>query len=162
MKIEAETSVASIKLMNQDLVKLDRFDGTNFTRWQDKLKFLTTLKIFSILDPKLKPLPEPSDKDTDERRAERKKQQEDELIFPGHILNALMDCLYNLYTSIQLANEIWNALEYKYKVEEEGAKKFFISKYFDFKMNDEKAILAQVHELQVIVNKLCVVNFDLP
>ena len=38
--------------------------------------------------------------------------------------------------------------------EEEGTKNFLISKYFDFKMNDEKAILAQMHELLVIVNKL--------
>ena len=29
--MEMETSVAIIKLMNQDLVKLDRFDATNFT-----------------------------------------------------------------------------------------------------------------------------------
>ena len=99
--METETSVASIKLMNEDLVKLDRFDGTNFTRWQDKLKFLlTALKIFYILDPELDPLPEASDKDTDERKAERKKQQEDELICRGHILKALSNCLYDLYTSI--------------------------------------------------------------
>ena len=37
-----------------------------------------------------------------------------------------------------------------------------ISKYFDFKMSDEKAILVQVHELQVIFNKLCAVKIDLP
>jgi len=37
--------------MNQDFVKLDKFDGTNFTRWQDKMKFLlTALKIFYVLD----------------------------------------------------------------------------------------------------------------
>uniref|UniRef100_F6I3U5 ADP-ribosyl cyclase/cyclic ADP-ribose hydrolase n=1 Tax=Vitis vinifera TaxID=29760 RepID=F6I3U5_VITVI len=30
--MEGET----IKIMNQDLVRLDRFDGSNFTRWQDK------------------------------------------------------------------------------------------------------------------------------
>ena len=105
--METETSVASIKLMNQDLVKLDRFDGTNFTRWQDKLKFLlTALKIFYILDPELEPLPESSDKDSDERKAERKKRQEDELICRGHILNALSDRLYDLYTSTQSAKEI--------------------------------------------------------
>ena len=52
--------------MNQDLVKLDRFDGTNFTRWQDKLKFLlTALKIFYILDPELAPIPEPQDNDNE-------------------------------------------------------------------------------------------------
>ena len=71
-----------IKLMNQDLVNLDRFDDTNFTQWQDKLKFLlTALKIFYVLDPELAPISEPTDEDIDERRAERKKRQEDELIF---------------------------------------------------------------------------------
>ena len=33
-----------------------------------------------------------------------------------------------------------------------GTKKFLISKEFNFKMNDGKAIFAQVHELQAIVN----------
>ena len=43
--------------MNQDFVKLDRFDGTNFTRWQDKMKFLLiALKIFYVLDPSLNSL----------------------------------------------------------------------------------------------------------
>ena len=119
--METETSVASIKLMNQDLVKLDCFDGTNFTRWQDKLKFLlTALKIFYILDSELAPIPEPQDDDNEQRRAERKKRQENELICRGHILNALSDRLYDLYTSTQSARDIWNALEFKYKAEEEG------------------------------------------
>ncbi|KAL6316620.1 hypothetical protein AAG906_018875 [Vitis piasezkii] len=59
--MEGET----IKIMNQDLVRLDRFDGSNFTRWQDKVRFLlTALKIFYILDPTLAPLSEPKENDT--------------------------------------------------------------------------------------------------
>ncbi|XP_022873473.1 uncharacterized protein LOC111392372, partial [Olea europaea var. sylvestris] len=112
--------MATIKLMNQDLVRLDRFDGTNFTRWQDKLKFLlTALKIFYILDPELTPLPEPANGETEAVRAERQKRQEDELICRGHILNALSDRLYDLYTNTSSAKEIWNALESKYKAKEE-------------------------------------------
>ena len=127
--METETSIATIKLMNQDLVKLDRFDGTNLTRWQDKLKFLlTALKIFYVFNPELAPIPEPTEEDTDERRAERKKQQEDELICRGHILNALSNHLNDLYTSTQSTREIWNALEFKYKTDEEGTKNFMISK----------------------------------
>ncbi|RVW79629.1 Retrovirus-related Pol polyprotein from transposon TNT 1-94 [Vitis vinifera] len=84
--MEGET----IKIMNQDLVRLDRFDGSNFTRWQDKVRFLlTALKIFYILDPTLAPLPEPK--------------------------------LYDLYTNTYSAREIWEALENKYKAEEEEA-----------------------------------------
>lgn len=75
-------------------------------------------------------------------------------------MNALSDRLYDLYTTYY-AKEIRNALEYKYKAEEEGAKKFLISKYFDFKFIDNKPVLPQVHELQIIVNKLRAIKIDL-
>lgn len=81
---------------------------------------------------------------------------------PGHILNALSDRLYDLYTKTSSGKEIWNALEYKYKAEKEGTKKFLISKYFDFKFINNKPVLPQLHELQVVVNKLRVVKIDLP
>ncbi|RVW41670.1 Retrovirus-related Pol polyprotein from transposon TNT 1-94 [Vitis vinifera] len=124
----------TIKIMNQDLVRLDRFDGSNFTRWQDKVRFLlTALKIFYILDPTLAPLPKPKENDTPQVVAARKKREEDELICKGHILNALSDRLYDLYTNTNSAREIWEALENKYKAEEE-----------------------------VIVNKLKVLKIELP
>ncbi|XP_058783461.1 uncharacterized protein LOC131658150 [Vicia villosa] len=158
-----DASVSSIKLMNQDLVKLDRFDGTNYTRWQDKMTFLlTTLKIQYVLDPDLEEIPEPTPDDTNEIKKERKKRKEDELLCRGHILNTLSDRLYDLYTDTASAKEIWKALEFKFKAEEEGTKKFLISKYFDFKMLDSKPILAQVHELQVLVNKIKAVKIDVP
>lgn len=40
-------------------------------------------------------------------------------------------------------------------------KKFFISLYFDSKMHDNKFLLLQVHELQIIVNKLRAVKIEL-
>ncbi|RVW16046.1 Retrovirus-related Pol polyprotein from transposon TNT 1-94 [Vitis vinifera] len=98
--------------MNQDLVRLDRFDGSNFTRWQDKVRFLlTALKIFYILDPTLAPLPEPKENDAPQVVAARKKREEDELICRGHILNALSDRLYDLYTNTNSAREIWRLLK---------------------------------------------------
>ena len=55
------------KMMNQDFVKLDKFDGSNFIRWQDKMKFLlTTLKIFYVLDPNLQPIPDLTPEDTEQ------------------------------------------------------------------------------------------------
>ncbi|XP_057452128.1 uncharacterized protein LOC130743934 [Lotus japonicus] len=158
-----DASVSSIKVMNQDLVKLDCFDGTNFTRWQDKMIFLlTALKIYYVLDPDLTPIAEPQDDDSDELKTERKKRIEDELLCRGHILNTLSGRLYDLYTDTQSTVEIWKALEFKFKAEEEGTKKFLISKYFDFKMLDSKPILQQVHELQVLVNKIKAVKIDIP
>ena len=72
--MEGTSHLASLKMLDHELVKLDRFDGTNFTRWQDKMKFLlTALKIFYVFDPSLMPIPEPSDDDTNEVKAQRKK-----------------------------------------------------------------------------------------
>ncbi|XP_058766022.1 uncharacterized protein LOC131639548 [Vicia villosa] len=143
----SDAAVSSIKVMNQDLVKLDRFDGTNYTRWQDKMTFLlTALKVHCVLDPDLTPIPEPTDDNSDEVKKERKKCKEDELLCRGHILNTLSDRLYDLYTDNPSAVEIWKALEFKFKAEEE----------------DAKPILPQVHELQVLVNKIKAVKIDIP
>ncbi|XP_064994219.1 uncharacterized protein LOC103978967 isoform X1 [Musa acuminata AAA Group] len=77
-------------------------------------------QIFYVLDPNLQPIPDPTDDDTDEIKAEQKKRNEDEVMCRGHILNALSDRLYDLYTVEPSAKAIWNALEFKYHAEEEG------------------------------------------
>ena len=151
-----------IKIMNQDFVRLDRFYGSNFTGWQDKMRFLlTALKIFYTLDPALAPLLEPKEDDTAEVVEKRKKMEENELICMGHILNALSDRLYDLYTNTHSARKIWDTLENKYKAQEEGTKKFLISQYMDFKKIYEKPFLLHIHELQVIVNKLKFLKIEL-
>lgn len=104
-----------------DAGKLDRFDGTNFTRGKEKMTFLLiALNIFYIMDNDLKPLPEASDKDTEHIVADRKKRKDDELLCPGYILNNLSDHLYDLYTPVQSAKEIWKVLEVKYATEKKG------------------------------------------
>ena len=97
------------------------------------MKFLlTALKLFYVLDLNLMHFPTASNEDTDEIKAQRKKREEDELICRGHILNTLSDRLYDLYTSMKSSNEIWNALEAKYKTEKIGTNKFIIQNYFDY------------------------------
>ncbi|KAM1148086.1 hypothetical protein FF1_028782 [Malus domestica] len=108
----------ALKIINQDVYKLDKFDGSNFTRWKDKMRFmLTVLNVIYVLDPKLEPIREPSDKDSDNIVADRKKREEDELVCRGHILGTLSDRLYDMYAHIQSPKEIWEALEHKYTTE---------------------------------------------
>ena len=103
-----------------------------------------------------------SDEDTDEIKVQRKKQEEDELICKGHILNTLSDCLYDLYTSMKSPKDIWNAFEAKYKTEKIGTNKFIIQKYFDYKILDNISVLDQVYELQILVNKLRDLSINIP
>lgn len=161
--METETNMASIKMMNQDMIKLDQFDGNNFTRWQDKMTFLlTALGLSYLLNADLPQLTVPTPEASDDVRKAYAKRNEHTLLCRGHILNALSDRLYDFYKEMKTPLEIWNALENKYKVQEEGTNKFLIAEYFDYEMADGKPILSQVHELQGIVNKLSSLNIKLP
>ena len=65
--MEGTSDVSAWKMLNHELVKLDCFDGTNFSRWKDKMKFLlTALKLFYVLDPNLMPFPTATNEDTNE------------------------------------------------------------------------------------------------
>ena len=116
---------------NLEVFKLDRFDGTNFTRWKDKLFFLLTeLGVAYLLSRNLSTIPEPSDKDDEETIATRKKRKEDEVRCRGYILNSLSDRLYNLFRTINSPQEIWSALEKKYTSIKQGTDRFLDMKFF--------------------------------
>ena len=103
--------MASLKMRNLEFVKLDKFDGTNFTHCQDKILFLfTALKDSYLLNPDLPPITEPKDDDTEEVKAEfkaeRKKRTENELLCKGNSLNKLSDCFYDFFTFVKSPKEI--------------------------------------------------------
>lgn len=155
--MNTKTILATIKLINQDLVWSDRFDGTNFIWWQDRLKFLLiALKIFYMLKPSMASICEPSE----EVRAEERKDKRTNWFVEVTFLMPFL-IIYTISAPPPLwAKEIRKSLEKKYKVEEEGTEKFLILKYFNFKMHDSVSLLPQVHELQVIVNKMNVVKIE--
>ena len=116
--------------------------------------FLTALKVGYVLDPNLPQIPVPTPDEIEDVKKERPKCQEDELLCRGHILNTLSDRLYDLFTSVQSPREIWNALEFKYNTEKQGADKFLTLQFFEFIMVDHIYVLDQVSELQILVSKL--------
>ena len=49
-----------LRAMNQEFVKLERFNGANFTIWKGKMLFLLSMSnIAFVLDPMTLPLVEP-------------------------------------------------------------------------------------------------------
>ncbi|XP_009798691.1 uncharacterized protein [Nicotiana sylvestris] len=147
----------------KEFIKLDRFDGSNFTRWKDKMIFLlTAMKIFYVLDPQLPDVPDPTAEDSDEMKATKKKREDDELRCQGHILNTLTDRLYDMYQNLKSPREIWTALQSAYENEKRGIDKFLSLKYFEFKMVDTKPTMDQIHELQILVSKLSDLEVKIP
>jgi hypothetical protein len=141
--------------VNQEFAKLDRFNGTNFICWKDKMMFLLiALKIFYIFDMILPKIPTSTSENNDKLKVKCKKRDEDELLCRGHIFNNLSDHLYNLFISIKSLKEIWKLLEYKYYKEKQSVDKFLIMKYFEFLMIDNVYVMDQVHKLQVLILNL--------
>ncbi|XP_022893873.1 uncharacterized protein LOC111408334 [Olea europaea var. sylvestris] len=44
----------------------------------------------------------------------------------NYIMNSLADALYNVYSTMKTAEELWESLDQKYKTEDAGAKKFIL------------------------------------
>ena len=50
-----------------------------------------------------------------------------DLLCRNYVMNGLHDSLYNVYYAIKTANELWESLDRKYKIEDVKAKKFGVS-----------------------------------
>ncbi|XP_028115863.1 uncharacterized protein LOC114313655 [Camellia sinensis] len=74
----------------------------------------------------------------------------------NYVLNSLADSLFNVFYAKKSTNELWDALDKKYKTEDAGAKKFVVSRFLDFKIVDSKIVINQVQEFQVaaLIEKL--------
>ena len=121
-------------LSNPKPEKPEKFDGTEFKRWQQKMLFyLTTLHLARFLqeDP-----PEPA---TDA-------WTQCDFFCRNYILNGLDDSLYNVYSPITTTKKLWVSLDKKYKTEDTGTKKFVIGRFLEYKMVDNKTVISQVLE----------------
>ncbi|GJU69297.1 zinc finger, CCHC-type containing protein [Tanacetum coccineum] len=145
---------AGLRMFGSDTINLDRMDGMNFTCWKEKMKFmLTAFKVYYVLEgPHVGVMTE----------EEQRKREQDETLCRGYILSTLTDRLYDLYTPMTSAREIWNSLEEKYTAEKEGADKFITFKFFEFAMEDNVSILDQVHEFLILVSKFKNLNIEIP
>nr|GFA12496.1 retrotransposon protein, putative, Ty1-copia subclass [Tanacetum cinerariifolium] len=129
---------AGLRMFGSDTIKLDIMDGMNFTRWKEKMKFpLTAFKVYYVLEgPPVSVMTE----------EEQRKREQDETLCRGYILSTLTERLYDLYTPMTSAREIWNSLEEKYTTEKEGADKFITFKFFEFAMEDNVKKLMHTSE----------------
>ena len=71
----------------------------------------------------------------------RMKWEQDDYICKGHICNAMVDSLFNIYQSKSMAKDVWDALEAKYLLEDATSKKFLASKFMNYKMINVRPIV---------------------
>ncbi|GJY87214.1 zinc finger, CCHC-type containing protein [Tanacetum coccineum] len=141
----------TVKDMTTNFGKLDKFEGHDFRRWQKKMHFLlTTLKVVYVLTT---PMPKLMKYATVEAIRIRAKWENDDYICRGHILNGMSDSLFDVYTNVESAKELWDSLESKYIPEDSSSKKFLMSNFNNYKMVDSRPVMEQYNELLWILGQ---------
>ncbi|CAL9001519.1 unnamed protein product [Prunus brigantina] len=137
--------------------KPEKFNGTDFKRWQQKMLFyFPTLNLAKFLKEDA-----PATSTTTEAIAAADAWYHSDFLCKNYILNGLDNTLYNVYSPIKTAKALWESLDKKYKTEDVGMKKFVVGRFLDFKMVDSKMVINQVQELQVVMHEIEVENMVL-
>ncbi|GJX45233.1 retrovirus-related pol polyprotein from transposon TNT 1-94 [Tanacetum coccineum] len=134
--------------------RLEKFNGQNFKRWQQKMFFyLTTLGLARFLKETAPRVEPPTEGQSSNAQAVEAWKHSDFLCH-NYVLNGLIDPLYNVYCKTTTAKELWESLERKYKTEDAGTKKFVVARFLDYKMVDSKSVVSQVQDLQVLLHDI--------
>ena len=133
--------------------KPKKFNRNDFKRWKQKMLFyLTTLNLAKFLR---EDAPVCSENEADiQVVAAVDAWKHSNFLCKNYILNGLDNTLYNVYSPIKKARELWESLDRKYKTEDAGMKKFVVGRFLDYKMVDSKTIISQVQDLQVILPEI--------
>ena len=134
--------------------KPEKFSGTDFKRWQQKMLFyLTTLHMTRYLYEEA-PKQKEGDAADFQTVAAIDAWKQGDFLCKNYIMNGLDNMLYNVYSVKESAKAQWESLDLKYKIKDARAKKFTIWRFLDYKMQDSKTIMIQVQEIQLIIHDL--------
>ncbi|GKC33258.1 zinc finger, CCHC-type containing protein [Tanacetum coccineum] len=65
----------------------------------------------------------------------------------------MSDSLFDVYTNVESAKELWDSLESKYMAEDSSSKKFLVSNFNNYKMVDSRPVMEQYNELLRILGQ---------
>ncbi|KAK4404403.1 Retrovirus-related Pol polyprotein from transposon TNT 1-94 [Sesamum angolense] len=153
-------SVAITVAPKVDLTDLpDKFSGQSFKRWQQRRKIWLTMKglltVIQVTRPELT--------DTVPKTAEIAQWTKRDQIGRGAILSALSNTLFDVYCSESYtAKSLWDELDRKYNTEEQGLKKYSVSKFMRYQIVEDRFVAEQTHEIIKLDHALADAEMKLP
>ncbi|XP_058207055.1 uncharacterized protein LOC131320376 [Rhododendron vialii] len=129
------------KIDEANAVKLEKFSGEHFKRWQTQVRYwLTVLGLYSAID------------DSESSQGSWMTKEQIEYHCYHRILSVLSDHLYDVYlTTTEKAKELWDLLEAEYGLDDAGVIRFAASSFNNYKMIDGKSIGDQIHEFKELL-----------
>jgi hypothetical protein len=73
-----------------------------------------------------------------------------------------LDQLYDIYTHHVVARDLWEALDRKYAESDVERECYVNDQYHEYMMVDDRSVIEQTYEIQVLVGELAHSNFVLP
>jgi hypothetical protein len=137
-----------------DALRPDKFTGVHFKRWQVKVRlWLTILHVWEVR------LGIPTG---DHSSEERRKLTDANHVFMRCMISVLQDRLVNVYMHIIDAKEMWDALVAKYDAIDVGSELYIMESFHDYKMVNNRSVVEQAHEVQVLVKELELLKCPIP
>ncbi|KAL2486305.1 zinc knuckle (CCHC-type) family protein [Abeliophyllum distichum] len=98
---------------------LEKFNGLNFKTWHQKMLFyLTTLNLARFL---IEDAPKLNEHEGDIQTVSAVEAwKHSDFLCRNYVMNGLADSLYNMYSSMKTAKELWESLDCKYKTKDAG------------------------------------------
>ena len=78
------------------------------------------------------------------------------------MISVLADRLVDVYMHITDAKELWYALVAKYDATDAGSELYTMESFHDFRMVNNRSVVEQAHEVQVLVKELELLKCPLP
>ncbi|GJV27831.1 hypothetical protein Tco_1384279 [Tanacetum coccineum] len=131
-----------------------KFNGQNFKRWQQKMFFyLTTLGLARFLKETVHQVKPPAEGQSSNAQAVQAVEawKHSDFLCHNYVLNGLIDPLYNVYCKTKTAKELWESLEHKYKIEDDGIKKLVVLLHG---IHAEGMTLSETFQVAAIIEKL--------
>jgi hypothetical protein len=75
-------------------------------------------------------------------------------LFMGCVISVLADRLVDVYMHITDAKELWDALVAKYDATDAGSELYTMESFHDFRMVNNRSVVEQAHEIQILVKEL--------
>nr|ABF93649.1 retrotransposon protein, putative, Ty1-copia subclass [Oryza sativa Japonica Group] len=128
-------------------LKPHAFDGSNYKRWKARaLLWLTAMQCFYVSrgkrsEPPLSP-------------EEEAKFEASDCLFRGALISVLADNIVDVYMHMPSGKDMWDALEAKFGVSDAGSELYVMEQFYDYKMVDDRSVVEQAHEIQMLAKEL--------
>nr|AAM19019.1 putative polyprotein [Oryza sativa Japonica Group] len=136
-------------------LKPHAFDGSNYKRWKARaLLWLTAMQCFYVSrgkrsEPPLSP-------------EEEAKFEASDCLFRGALISVLADNIVDVYMHMPSGKDMWDALEAKFGISDAGSELYVMEQFYDYKMVDDRSVVEQAHEIQMLAKELENNNCELP